>query len=175
VQHVNVKIFATQSDINLVDAIPVFHKWIQENAMPELLIDVADYKHVPDGPGIMLIGHEADYSLDQTGGRLGVLYNRKSKVDGDSQAVLKQAYGAALSAVKKLEEEPVFAGKLKFNTNDFEVILNDRLLFPNTTETWNAVLPELEAFAAGLSGAGTVSVERRGEPRERVRAGIAKR
>ena len=173
-QHVNVKIFATKSDINLVDAIAVFHKWIQESAMPEILIDVADYKHVPDGPGIMLIGHEADYSLDETDGRLGLLYNRKTAVEGDWQEALGQAYNSALRAAKVLEETPVFAGKLKFADNELEVILNDRLLFPNTEETRSKVLPEVDAFFANLYGAGSFKLERRGEVRDRIRIGVVR-
>jgi hypothetical protein len=172
VQHVNVKIFATRSDINLVDTIPVFHNWIQNSTVPELLIDVADYKHVPDGPGIMLIGHEADYSLDETDGRLGLLYNRKTAVDGDSQAALKQAYDAAIFAAKKLEQTPVFVGSLEFDASEVEVILNDRLLTPNTEETWQAVLPELNSFFSRIYGPGGFTIEHRGEPRDRLRAGV---
>lgn len=174
-QHVNVKIFASRSEIALEDAIPVFHGWIQESAVPELLIDVADYKHVPDGPGIMLIGHEADYSLDETDGRLGLLYNRKAVIEGDAQAALQQAYDSAVKAVKKLESTPVFTGKLAFSENELEVILNDRLNTPNTDETWNALRPEFEAFAAQLYGPARYTIERRGEPRDRVRAGILRK
>ena len=166
------KIFATKADINLVEAIPVFHKWIQDKTMPELLIDVADYKHVPEGPGVMLIGHEADYSLDETDGRLGLLYNRKVSVDGDA---LQQAFSAAHAAVRALEATEVFAGKLEFSTTELEVILNDRLLYPNTEETWSEVTPAFEAFATNLYGANNYIIERRGEPRDRVRAGITKK
>ena len=174
-QHVNVKIFANQSDIALVDAIPVFHRWIQESKTPETLIDVADYKHVPDGPGIMLIGYEADYSLDETDGRLGLLYNRKAAFDGDPQAALKQAYDSALRATKELESTPVFAGKLAFDPNEVEVILNDRLLAPNTDETWESLRPEFERFFSGIYGPSGFTLERRGEPRDRVRAGARRK
>ena len=169
------KIFASQSDINLVDAIPVFHKWIQDSVMPEMLIDVADYKHVPEGPGIMLIGHEADYSLDLTDGRLGLLYNRKTPVDLDSTGALKQAYEAAVRAVKLLEETPVFAGKLVFDRDEVEVILNDRLLFPNNDETWAAVVPQISSFFTGIYGQNGFEIEQRGEPRDRIRAGIIRK
>ena len=49
----------------------VFHQWIRDSVCPEMLIDVADYRHVPAGPGVMLIGHEANYSLDNRENRLG--------------------------------------------------------------------------------------------------------
>src|SRR5438067_13460223 len=115
IQHVRVKIFACEPvSIDLGDAIPVFHRWIQDRACPELLIDVADYRHVPDGPGVMLIGHEANYSLDNTKGRLGLLYNRK-RAGGEAQENLRQAFDAAVAACQLLELEPAFAGRLKFD------------------------------------------------------------
>ena len=173
-QHVNVKIFAKKADIDIADAIPVFHRWIQEGVCPELTIDVADYKHVPDGPGILLIGFEADYSLDETDGRLGLLYNRKQPVEGAAEQVLKQAFDSAVLGAKRLEEEPVFAGKLAFDTGDIEIILNDRLLSPNTDETWRRIEPVVRAFFDGVYGSNRYGIERRGEARNRFRVGITR-
>jgi hypothetical protein len=172
VQHVNVKIFTRQADIDLADAIAVFHRWIQDGVREEMLVDVADYSHVVDGPGVLLIGHEANFSLDQEHGRLGLLYNRKSASDGNAQANLRQAFTAALSASKVLEDEEQFRGRLAFDAGDCEIILNDRLLAPNTAETWEALRPELERFFAAVYGAGAFQLERRGEPRERFRVGV---
>jgi hypothetical protein len=169
VQHVNVKIFAREAAIDLADAIPVFHRWIQEQAREEMLVDVADYRHVPDGPGVLLVAHEANYSLDLAEGRLGLLYNRKAALEGDAQAKLLQAFGAALGACRLLEEAEPFQGKLRFDAGDCEILLNDRLLTPNTEETWQALRPELERFFAALYGPGAFTLERRGEPRERFR------
>ena len=65
------------------DFIPVFHKWIQDKSLPgHLLIDVADYSHIPDGPGIMLIAHEGYVSLDQENQKPGLLYMRKKDISG---------------------------------------------------------------------------------------------
>lgn len=165
-EHVNVKIFAEpDTQISLEDAIPVFHRWIQKRDLPELLIDVTDYSHVIAGPGVLLIGHEANYSLDNGRNELGVLYNRKAKVEGDS---LKQAYEAALNAAQRLEQEQEFQGKLKFRHDEVEVTLNDRMLHPNTEEGWAAVRSEVEAFLDGLFEAGRYSVQRPTDPRERL-------
>jgi hypothetical protein len=135
--------------------------------MPELLIDVADYKHVPDGPGVMLIGHEADYSLDETGGRLGLLYNRKIKGAGPPQEALAQAHSAALHACKLLEQESVFQGKLAFDRGDLQVIVNDRLIAPNNMETWNRLAPEITHYFDGVFGKGSFTLQHIGEPRDR--------
>ena len=166
VQHVRVKIFARDpAPAGLDAAIAVFHRWIQDRACPEMLIDVADYRHVPNGPGVVLMGHEASYNLDQTKGRLGLLYNRR-QAGGAAQENLRQAYDAALAACRRLEDEPEFRSMLKFNPGDFEISINDRLAAPNTESTYLALKPELDRFLTAVCGAGAYSIERRGEPRE---------
>ena len=57
--------------VSLPAFIPVFHRWIERQDVDELLLDVHDYGHVPDGPGILLVAHEADYAFDLSGGRPG--------------------------------------------------------------------------------------------------------
>ena len=165
IQHVRVKVFARESAaIDLGDAIPVFHRWIQEHVCPEMLIDVADYRHVPNGPGVMLIGHEANYSLDMNKGRLGLLYSRK-QAGGGAQENLIQAYDAAMTACARLEQEAAFAGKLKFSS-EYEFSINDRLLAPNRDDTFLALKPEFDRFLTKIWGAGDYTLEHRGEPRE---------
>lgn len=174
--HINVKIFALEpAPRDLAGAIPVFHRWIQQSAAPELLIDVADYRHVPAGPGVILVGFEANYSLDLTENRLGLLYNRKKPMAGSLDEKLRQAYEAAWAACRRLEQEPEFHGKLHFDPNSCEVIFNDRLLAPNSPETFERLRPGLEEFFAGLWGRGRFTLERVGEPRERLRLRAAVR
>src|SRR5262245_38797576 len=139
-----------------------------------MLIDVADYRHVPNGPGVMLIGHEANYSLDNTKGRLGLLYSRK-QAGGEARENLRQAFDAALAACGRLEQEPAFAGKLKFDLGDCEFSINDRLLAPNREETYLALKPEFDRFLAEVWGAGSYSLERGGEARELFQVRARKR
>ena len=152
-QHVNVKLFVKSlQDVDLEALIPVFHSWIQNQASDELLLDVADYRHVPSGPGVVLIGHLGNYSLDNTGGRLGVRYNRKAPLAGTNQDRLVQATQAALAATRRLETERSLAGNIQFNGREIEVFINDRLLAPNTPETRAAADPEFRAFFSILFG-----------------------
>jgi hypothetical protein len=151
-QHLNIKLFVEDSsEIKLADAIAVFHRWIQTNAVPGLLIDVADYSHVVNGPGVVLIGHEAYYSLDQGKGRLGFLYQRKARAEGTDVENLRAAFGIARAAAALLEQEPEFAGKLRFRQDRLAITLNDRLLYPHTKETWEAVEPALRAVLDGYT------------------------
>jgi hypothetical protein len=169
VQHINLKIFVDdESAFVLSDATVVFHRWIRESACPEMLIDVADYAHVSAGPGLLLIGHEANYSFDNRENRLGLLYNRKAPLDGDFRSRLQQAYGAALDACGRLEREPEFGGKLKFNRDAMEVFVNDRLLAPNNDETWTVLRPALEEEFAGFA------IRRTGEPRDLFRVSVSR-
>ena len=62
---------------------------------------MADYAHVPDGPGVMLIGHEADRSLDLGEGRPGVLYQRKR----DGEGSLEDRFAAAITAADGIADE----------------------------------------------------------------------
>ena len=172
-QHINIKIFAkTGRNVNVADAIPVFHRWIQKRDLPEMLIDVADYSQVPEGPGVLLIAHEANYSLDCARDQLGLLYNRKAAGSGNAQEQLRQAYDAALNACRRLEQEPEFHGALQFDASRLEIVFNDRLLHPNTDESWCQVRPEAQRFFDGIFGPRRYSLERVGEPRERLRATV---
>lgn len=144
-QHINVKVFL-QGELPFEAArfIDLFHKWIREEAFDELLIDVADYRHVPDGPGVILIGHEADYSVDFTDGRCGLRYNCKAPVDGTNQDRLGQALRSALTTCQMLEEAFAADGPLVFSRDEFEVFVNDRAIGPNSTEATDAFRAEVD-------------------------------
>jgi len=169
-EHVNIKIFATadSSPVAFAEAIPVFHRWIQSRDLPELVIDVADYSHVPAGPGVLLIGHEANYALDNAGNRPGFLYSRKVADGASASDSLQRAYDSALTGSRRMEAEPEFQGKLKFNPKELEITLNDRLLYPNTEAGWKSVETALTAFLDGLYGARAYRVIRPSDPRERL-------
>jgi hypothetical protein len=152
-QHVNVKLFVKNAEqVDLEALVPVFHGWIQNQGSGELLLDVADYRHVPSGPGVVLIGHQGNYSLDNAGGRLGVRYNRKAPVEGTNHDRLVRATQAALSACRRLETEPSLGGTIQFNGRDIEVFINDRLLAANTLETRVALDSEFRTFFSTLFG-----------------------
>ncbi len=159
-QHVNVKIFVEDDDV--VDPerfIGAFHRWIRDRVLDELLIDVADYRHVPDGPGILLAGHDALYSMDHTGGRWGLRYNRRTVLEGSDEDRIRQAFDAAAWACALLEEELRDDTGLRFSRTEFEVFVNDRALAPNTPETYAGYKADLEAFAQGLLGSGDFELE----------------
>jgi hypothetical protein len=166
-EHVNVKLYVDGDESVLEPLVPVFHRWIVEKPFEELLLDVADYRHVYAGPGVVLIGHEANYSVDNTNNELGVLYNRKTTYDGSNQDRLRQATRAALTVCQRLEAEPTLGGKIRFSGNRIEIVVNDRLLAPNVPETKAAFEPELKSFCAKLFGGEKYSVSYEEDARKR--------
>ena len=169
IQHINIKFYLENPEtVNLAEYASVFNSWIQKQRLEELLIDVADYLHVHNGPGIMLIGHEADYSLDNRAGRLGLLYNRKEQMEGTTQEKFAHAVRAALTAAQILEKE----NGLKFNGSEVQVIVNDRLLVPNTAETFIALESELKAFFGKLYDGAQYSLSHHSDSRERFTVNV---
>lgn len=168
-----VKIFADRAGgVALAEFIPVFHRWIRDHAVEGILIDVADYGHLPDGPGVVLVGHEADYYVDSMEGPLGLLYVRKQPAAGTFRAALEAALRAALSAGRLLEGE--FGGRLAFRAGDALFLANDRLAAPNDEATFARLRPDLEAAAAAVFGKAEVRREG-GDPRRRLAVRLAAR
>ena len=156
-----VKLYTRAGEIELEKLIPVFHEWIREKKISdELLIDVADYAHVPQGPGIVLIGHQSDYYLDVADNRPGLLYSRKRGFEGDFQAGVDDAFRRALLACKLLEEESSLG--LQFATDEVLFRVQDRLAAPNADATYDAYKPAL-AQAATAFFKSTPSFERVGD------------
>jgi hypothetical protein len=165
-QHVNVKLLVHKpADAGLNPLIPVFHGWIESQNAEELLIDVADYSHVPAGPGVVLIGHEGNYSVDNTDNRLGVRYNRKAVVDGGNQECLAQATRAALAACSRLEAEARLGGTFRFNGQEIEIFINDRLVAPNNLATREALDPDFHLFLRKLFRGAEYSISHSTDPR----------
>lgn len=173
-QHLEVKLpAAPAADFDAGALIPVFQDWVRAQSCPELLVDVADYRHVPGGPGVLLVGHEADYALDEAPPGPGLLYRRKAALDGANADRLAQALGAAARAAARLAADPALEGRLAFAADGLQVTVNDRLLAPNTPATAAALVPELEAWFAATLGHERFSLVWDSEPRHRFAVTLA--
>ena len=173
-QKINFKIFASgPNGVPLAAFIPIFHSWIQ--ATRGDYHDVADYGHMQAGPGILLVAHEANISVDETGGRRGVLYNRKQPLAGSNQDKLRSVLRTALEACIKLQAEPSLQGRLGFSGSEALFLVNDRLLAPNTEETFQELRPDLESLAEKLYAGESFTLEREGDPRQRFAVRIKAR
>jgi hypothetical protein len=169
-QHVNVKVFAEPGgEAPAERLISIFHRWIQDSALPGLLIDVTDYSHVPAGPGVMLIGHDAFYSVDHRADRTGFLYNRRTAIEGSAEDALRDAWKGCTFAARLLEHD--LNGAMRFNERDVELWINDRLLAPNTPETFAKLAPEVQSFFDEVYGSRAV-LTHQDDPRGLFRLGI---
>jgi len=169
-QHVNVKIFVDgELDVELDRFIGRFHEWIVEQSVDEMLLDVVDYRHVPNGPSVMLIGREADYAIDHTNGQYGLVYNRKAPLDGTNADRFLHSLRSAANACLLLEAE---LKDLSFSRRRFELFVNDRALAPNTAQTREGFEHDLSAFMHDVLGQSEFSSERPEDPRLRVGATV---
>jgi hypothetical protein len=144
--------------------IPIFHRWIKERLLPELVVDVANYAHVPEGPGVGLIGHGSDYFMDCGEGRLGLVHTRKRSGSSEEER-LRDLVRRTLHVAALLEKERGFEGKLRFAPGELLFRVNDRLAAANDEATFAALAPELAAFAEKVYG-GPCELRRVGGPKE---------
>ena len=160
-QRFSLKVFADPASAGAPSTlIPVFHQWIQEHAVPGLLIDVADYTHLVDGPSVLLVAHEANYALDETGGRPGLSYTRKQPLDGTFGERLTVAAAALLRAARRLEDDTsrMTGGGVTFLGNEIEFAANDRLAAPRGADAETALRKGLTAFGVRIFGTADIDV-----------------
>ena len=166
------------SDVELEEFIPVFHDWIQTQQIEELLIDVADYRHVPHGPGVVLVAHDAHYAMDLAEGQLGLLYSRRRETHPSRCAIqgvadrLRSVWHCALTACQRLEAHPGLHGRLQFRGNELLLRCNDRLQAPNTPAAYDELYQYLEPFLATLYPGQQVEVEHVSESTSRLTVSI---
>src|SRR6185503_525443 len=125
IQHLIAKIpVAGPLAIDPAKVVDELHKWVAGQTVPGvLLIDVAELLHVPHGPGVVAVGVEADFALDNSEGNWGVLYRRKNMLPGTNADRIAEALEmAAQTAVRLQEAFPA----LKLSQTEVELIVNDR-------------------------------------------------
>ena len=167
-QRINIKLFLAEDvELSAAEAFRVFNTWIPTTP-DEVLIDVADYSHVPGGPVTLLVGHEANYSLDSSHAEPGLLYSRKQPAAGDLAARLESALRSALKACRRLEAEPSLEGKVKFRGGDLLLVANDRLNATNDEAGEGALCAALEPVLARLFAGAEYAIERDGDARLRL-------
>jgi hypothetical protein len=164
-----IKFFAADAArIDILKLIPVYHRWIQQHALPDLLIDVADYSHVPAGPGVMLIALEGNYALDETQHERGVLYYSKHRLAGELPERLAQVARKALKAAELMSRDAELEGALKVPGNRLQFFANDRLAAPNTDAAYAELEPALKTFLDRLYAGAPYDLAREEDPTERL-------
>jgi len=158
---IGIKLFLDPATpVDLEKVIPIFHGWIQNQSLPgHLLIDVADYSHVKDGPGVVVVGHESNVALDEAAGRPGFYYARKRPHGGPFAQRFAEILGHALAGAKKVAAD----ASVRFISNEVLVRVNDRLAAPNTPEVFAALKDEI-ARCLHTAGGSQPTLEHHADP-----------
>lgn len=157
------------------DILPIFQRWIQEHTVPGMLIDVIDYKHVLEGPGVVLVADEADYAYDLGEGQPGLHYVRKRDLPDSLPAAIRLSFHHALQAARALEAEA--PGDLAFDFTAAKISFLDRMHYRNRPEVYDAVRTEVAEIVGEIYGAPVELARVNDDPRRlfalraRVRAG----
>ena len=168
-QNLCIKLFAEDSStVEILDFVPLFHRWIKEQSVAEhLLIDVADYSHVWNGPGIILVAHQANFNMDQETGRLGLLYQRKQPVEGDLPQRLRFLINTTLHICERLQSAPELDGKLRFGGQEMLIQSNDRMRAPHSEESHKILESALADSLQTLYGNSSFTVARGNDTKSR--------
>lgn len=170
---IGLKVFVEDpGSLKILDFITVFHRWIQNQELTgHLLIDVHNYTHIEDGPGVLLVAYEGNFSLDQSSGRPGLLYYRKRPVDGSLQERLASVFRATLTACRLLENDSSLDG-IRFKSDELLLLANDRLQAPNTEETFNRIRPTLSKILERLYNGNQFTLSHTSSEKERFAISI---
>ncbi len=168
-QRIGLKLFvADEAQFEPRELVPIFHRWIQTRALDQLLIDVADYTHLREGPAIVLVAHEGNLALDNHGGRLGLQYYRKQPTDDSLPARLSSICHLVVKAATLLENDPELKERIRFRGEELEFVANDRLLTPNGEEAFEAMGAALEPLLGKLYAGAPTAITRNPDQQERL-------
>ena len=149
--------------IEPTEFIPIFHEWIQKQTIENhLLIDVHNYSHVHDGPGILLVAHEGNFSMEGADDRIGLLYYRKQP------AQMAESIKPAVQGCRLLENDSRLRGRLRFRNDEVLIVANDRLVAPNNDETFSALESRLSAALNQFLGKRFTLSRISDDPKERL-------
>jgi hypothetical protein len=152
-QKINVKLFLDAPQPVPVDALlPIFARWREDAAHPARWVDMADYAHVPTGPGIMMIGHQGNLALDLADPGPGILWVNKADLEGEIDVRIVEVFRRTLGMVRTLIAESGFPSTLRPRPGFWELVFNDRLVTPHTEETAVVVQPAVEAALNTIFG-----------------------
>ena len=152
-----------QPSLEPEDILPIFQRWIQEHTVEGMLIDVIDYKHVPEGPGIVLIADEADIAYDLADGQIGLHYIRKRELPNDLEAALRFVFNRALAAARALEAEA--PDDIVFDFSTVKISLFDRMNYRNSPQVFEELRAILSQILGGIYGVDIAIARQYTDPR----------
>lgn len=129
---------------DLDPALGVFHRFIQRQLVEGFLLDVADYRHVPNGPGVMLVGQDVDYGINTR----AFTVTMKRRGD-DAAAQFTDAVRMAFGTIEAIEADGAL--RCGFDLTQLRVSVADRKLGTHD-EVQAALLAEIAPAVEVLFG-----------------------
>ena len=127
----------------------IFDRWRQRDDHPSDWVDLADYAHMPRGPGILIAGKRDTFSVNLNPPGPGLLTSVRKGLEGTLEDRFREAFRRARELNEAVLAEPEFPEGITVRRGAWEVFLNDRLLVPNSDESDGVVRPAL-AVALGI-------------------------
>lgn len=159
-QRIQIKIAADSPvGLSLDPFIEIFGRWRKEKHEANW-VDLADYAHLPRGPGIMLVGQRCNVAFDLADPGPGILYTAKKGLSGSHAERLAAAFAWCLDLTKRLTAEPEFPKAVRLRSGALELRFNDRLETPDTPETNAELRSVVEQVLDNLFGPGGYEMRR---------------
>lgn len=145
-QRIDVKLLLdAPPDPDLDPFLVIFHRWRQRSDHPADWVDLADYAHMPNGPGVLIAGKRDTFSINLNPPGPGILTSVRRGLEGSVEDRFREAFRRARELNSDLFAEPEFPSEFRVRDGAWEVFLNDRLRFPNSDESDRIVRPGLAA------------------------------
>ena len=127
----------------------IFDRWRKQEGHPADWVDLADYAHLPSGPGILIAGKRETFSVNLNPPGPGLLTSVRSCLDGALEDRFREALRRARALNAAVLAEPEFPPGFAVREGCWEVYVNDRLGYPNTDAADRLVRPAV-ATALGV-------------------------
>jgi rhodanese-related sulfurtransferase len=145
-------------------ALGVFHRFIQRSLVEGHLLDVADYRHVPNGPGVMLVGQDVDYGINMHS------FTVTMKRRGDDAATqFRDAVRMALGTIEAIDTDGALP--CRFEPEQLRVSVADRKL-GTRAQIQSALLAEIAPAVEALFGSAEVEPFAVADPRQVPRISV---
>jgi hypothetical protein len=144
-----------------------FDRWRQEKDAPSDWVDLADYAHMQHGPAVMMAGKREHISIDTNEPGPGILVQTRKDLSGSVEERFAEAFRRHLALAVRLTNEPEWPADLSVRGGDWIIAINDRLGFPNTDASDQALRDGLAGLLGRLFPDG-YALERDTNPQKRV-------
>lgn len=144
----------------------VFGRWRLEP--DQEIIDLADYAHVPEGPGCILVSHRGHFGVDFEEGRAGLFLSTRKGLSGAPADRVAAALRTLLETSRRLLADSATPRDIRPDLSSLVITFNDRLQAPNTDASDAIWRPAVEATIRRLHGEAKATIERAAAPGSRL-------